>query len=34
VVFLILRTSAGPTRVQIACPAGEDLIPEEDRDLR
>jgi len=34
VVFLILRTSAGPTRVTIACPAGEDLIPDEDRDLR
>jgi outer membrane protein OmpA-like peptidoglycan-associated protein len=31
VVFLILRTSDGPTNVRIACPEGEHLIPEEDR---
>ncbi len=34
VVFLILRTASGPTHVTVACPAGEDLIPEEDRDVR
>ena len=31
VVFLIVRTSNGPTRVELACPAAQDLIPEEDR---
>lgn len=30
VVFLILRTNNGPTGVQVACPAAEDLIPRED----
>ncbi len=34
VVFLILRTNNGPTGVQVACPATEDLIPngDENRD--
>ncbi len=31
VEFLILRTTAGSTRVPIACPAGQELIPDEDR---
>ncbi len=31
VVFLVVRTSNGPTNVELACPAGQDLIPEEDR---
>lgn len=31
VVFIILRTSDGPTNVRIVCPEAEHLIPEEDR---
>jgi hypothetical protein len=30
VMFLILRTNNGPTGVQVACPAAEDLIPREE----
>lgn len=33
VVFLILRTQSGPTNVEIACPAGQELIPDEDRSI-
>lgn len=30
-IFLILRTNNGATNVEIVCPAGQDLIPEADR---
>jgi outer membrane protein OmpA-like peptidoglycan-associated protein len=34
VEFRILRTAAGVTRERIVCPAGEALMPEEDRNLQ